>query len=195
MNRRARRGRYTGPVALSGTVNNYAVAALGKTSGAGNLSGGGTSYSLSLGNVTLAGGSLLSSLFLTNAAPVGLPADFLNGTFDVSGAGVFGLTGFNAFTGLAAGALLSGLNITLDPSSLGFFTGLISLHWNGTNPDYTGPFTDLLLSISANVVDGGNIGVPEPPAWAFLLLGAFGLMLLVRRGRGQDVGRPLVLAA
>ena len=138
-----------GPVALNGTVNNYAVAALGRTSGAGALTGGGSSYALNFGTIASGSGALLSSLFLTNAAPAGLPADLLNGSFSInSGAGVFGLSGFDAFVALAAGTLLTGMNVTFDPLGLGFFSEVIALHWNGTNPDYIGPVTDLLLSIS-----------------------------------------------
>jgi hypothetical protein len=167
-----------GPVTLAAQVNNYAVAGFGKTSGSGSLTNVGTDYVLDFGNVTQGSSSLISSLFAANLAS-GLYSDLLSGDFTIaSGSGDFGLTGFDPFTGLAAGQQTGPLGVTFDTSSLGSFTETIDLngmgYYNGAT--YSPYAADAVLTIEGTVTGTG--AVPEPSTWAMMLFGFAGLGFL-----------------
>jgi hypothetical protein len=168
----------TTAVALSGQVNNFAVAAFGKTGGAGVLSGGGTSYVLNLGSFVQGSGAVNTSLFATNATTG--PADLLDGSFSIFSGSGYLLSGFNPFVDLAAGIQDVGLDVTFDPTTQGLFSETIDLAGIGHNASgFSGALPDTFLTITASV--GGTAGVPEPPSWAVLLAGLVGLGAAARR--------------
>ncbi len=159
-----------GPVTLTGQVNNYAVAGIGKTTGAGSLGNTGTDYVLDFGNVTQGSGIVTSTLFAANFASS--LSDLLMGDFSItSGFGDFGLTGFSAFSGLDAGQQFGPLGVIFDTASLGAFSETIDLngmgYYNGAT--YTPYAVDATLTIEGVVTGAG--AVPEPSTWTMLLLG------------------------
>jgi len=157
-------------VGLSGQVNNYASAAFRQDSGSGSFSGGGTNYVLDFGQVqqASAGGHLLATLGVFNNV-VG-PADVLGGSFTFLDPTDFGETGFNPFSGLAAGQGYDNLNIAFSTSLLGSFQDQIRLAWRGSNASgYQDPADSfILLTLRASVVSAST--VPEPGTlWLMLL--------------------------
>jgi len=169
----------TTAVALSATVNNYANPVYNRVTGDGTLSGGGLSYTLDFGEVVQNAAAGTTTLRLLNSV-VG-PADLLEGsfTFDVA---LFGLSGFNSFTGLGAGQGLDGLIIAMNTDSLGTFSETITLHAFGYNAGgYRGAF-DVSLLVRGSVVDGS--AVPEPSSIILIGLGLAGLAAVRRKFRG-----------
>jgi len=170
-------------VLLQAQVNNIANAALTKFSGLGTLSVIGNDYTLDLGNIVLGTLGINGSLQLANATSG--PADFLSGTFDLSATGDadgFSFTGWDPFSGLAAGQSIGGLDYVFDATTLGVLDDLIrldALSQNGSGPDLGQQRT---LRIVANVIDqqGGGGTVPEP-ATMLLLTVALASLLLQRR--------------
>src|SRR5262249_32734344 len=80
------------------------------------------------------------------------PADLLAGTFDISGSSAFGNSGFDAFSGLGAGAADTAPTVTLDTSTSGIVSETITLHGTGSNASgYSGALADRTLTITANV--------------------------------------------
>ncbi len=165
---------------LTAQVNNYANPVFAQTAGAGSLTGGGSAFTLDFGTVTEGGATLTSLLEVLNDV-IG-PADLLGGSFDLSLAGVFGLSGFGAFLDLAAGDAFGGLSVSFAPTALGLFSGSITLNALGYNASgFQQPFAPIVLTLLANVQQQGT-AVPEPGA---LLLLASALVALgaARRSR------------
>ena len=172
----------TSPVTLTATVDNYAVAAFQKDSGAGGFSGSGGSFVLNFGNVTQGSGIESTALAVFNAA-TGL-SDLLGGNLSVaSGAGDFALAGLGAFSGLGAGQAASAFVASFDPTATGSLREVIDLTGTGSNASgYTQPLNATLL-LEANVVPGGGgTNVPEPGTLG-LLGGALAALLVARRRR------------
>jgi hypothetical protein len=171
-------------VLLKAQVNNIANAALAKFSGLGTLSVIGDDYTLDLGNVVLGTLGISGSLQLANA--ISGPADFLSGTFDLSATGDadgFSFTGWDPFSGLAAGQSIGGLDYVFDATTLGVLDDLIrldALSQNGSGPDLGQQRT---LRIVANVIDqqGGGGTVPEPATMMLLTIALASLLLQRRR--------------
>ncbi len=175
----------TGPVALSAQVNNYAVAALSKTGGAGSLDASGGNYILNLGTLTQGGSAISAALAALNAASG--PSDLLDGSFSVASGSGFTLSGFNPFADLAAGGSFGGLSVAFDPTALGQFLQIIHLSSFGHNASgYVGPTLDMTLTLMANVTTGGT-DVPEPGSMLMMLTGLLGLGSLTWRSRRRPV--------
>jgi hypothetical protein len=166
----------TSGVQLSAQVNNYAVAGFGKQGGDGALTNAGTSYVLNFGSVSQGSIALLSSLFATNLAP-SLYSDLLSGDFSIaSGAGEFGLTGFDAFGPLNGGDKTGVLGVMFETSASGSFTEVIDLLGTGSyaGASYSPYAVDAILTIEGTV-SGGSAPVPELSTWAMMGLGFLGL--------------------
>jgi hypothetical protein len=160
----------TAGVALSGLVDNYAVASFGSPAGAATFSGSGTNYSLDFGQV-LAGRSATSNLSLFNGAS-GL-ADLLAGSFFETGSG-FSLSGFDAFSGLSAGQARA-LTVSFSPMAPGSFSEVIDLKPRGSNASgYDAALPDVYMTIT-------GIAVPEPTSTGMFGIALIGLAGLRRR--------------
>ena len=98
------------------------------------------------------------------------PADDLTGSFTIA-APDFTLTGFDPFTGLAAGNTRGGLSVALDTSMVGMFSGQITLNPRSTNAR---PFSMDLTPITI-FLRGEVQPIPEPATlWlVFAMLMAF----------------------
>ena len=156
-------------VTVKAQINNLANAVLSLAGGAGALSGGGSHYTLDLGNI-FQGTNLASSLTLTNQ--VAGPADELTGSFDLSGLGGFVASGWNA-ADLVAGASETGLGLLYDALNLGAFASTITFNANSYNTSQgayaLGPVT---ISIIGDVIQQGVGNVPEPGTLALLVAAA-----------------------
>ena len=169
----------TANVNLLATVNNVAAPALGKTSGAGNFSGSGTSYTLNFGTLLQGGGTISSLLSLANSASG--PADALAGSFVLTalvGTPFSALSGFGSFSGVAGGSSLAGgLSVGFNTNTLGTFSSSITLNPRSTNASQA----DLTLGAITLTLQGNVAAVPEPGTWALWLAGLAMLGGLARR--------------
>jgi len=165
-------------VALTGQVDNYAVADMLKTGGAGSLTRNGNTITLDFGTLTQGTGTIDTSLEVLNNV-TGL-SDLLGGSFTLNGANDFGLSGFNAFSGLAAGGTETGLGVSFGTSNLGQFNDQIALDASGSNGSGYSDAQDINLVLKADVVaSSGN--VPEPGTLALLAIAAGALYATRRR--------------
>jgi hypothetical protein len=119
-----------GPIALTGTVDNYATVAIQPYHGSGVFSGSGTHYALNLGTIALGAIAPAETLDVVNIA--GGLADLLSGSFAVSGSGFIN-TGLTAFSGLGAGQGSTALTIALSTAKAGVFSETVTLYATGTN--------------------------------------------------------------
>ncbi|HYP68750.1 MAG TPA: choice-of-anchor D domain-containing protein, partial [Thiobacillaceae bacterium] len=162
-------------VSLSATVNNYAVADLKKTGGAGNFTSSGNIFTLDLGNLVQGTGAVDALLEALNN--VAGPSDLLNGSFDLSGSTHFQLTGFNNFADLGAGDAAA-LEIGFDPTLLGLVSDTITLSAFGHNASgFVGDTQVLTLILKANVVAES---VPEPGSLALVGIALLALAIIRR---------------
>ncbi len=118
-------------VPVSITVDNYANAEL--TSGGNLTSNGPDAYTLNLGTATEGGAALSADLSVLN--DVAGPADWLNGTYAVTGSSQFGNTGFGAFGTLGAGGSLAAGGVSLATNQVGTYSETIVLTPTDTNAD------------------------------------------------------------
>jgi hypothetical protein len=154
-------------VGLTAQVNNFAVASLAKTSGAGSFSGGALVYTLDLGTI-VEGQGLFTSVFEVANSAVG-PADLLSGSFDLSAlAGTaFSGSGFGSFSGIEAGGSFGGLTVSFDTSTIGSYSSVIVLSAVGSNASgYAGALPQIELRLEGSVV-----AVPEPSTYALMIFG------------------------
>jgi hypothetical protein len=178
-------------VTLKAQVNNFAVAALQQTAGAGTLTHVGNVYTLDLGTLHLGEGPLSQTFEVLNGA--GGPADLLRGAFDTSGVvdPEFVLSGFGAFQGLAAGQSQDGYTVTLEDSTAGQFADSILLHTSGSNASgYDAALADTTLVLRGDVEV--TAAVPEPETYALMLAGLAllaGAVRVRRRAAGLDARR------
>jgi hypothetical protein len=168
----------TGPIALNAQVNNYAIAGFGQSGGAGILGGRGTNFTLNFGTLVQGSATVDSALFTFNAA-TGL-SDLLSGSYNIfSGAGDFGLSGFNSFGALGAGQQTAAEQIAFDPTALGSFSEQIDLAAFGYNASGYNETLPATLTIEG-VVTTGTVPVPEPGSLAILLTGLLSLLGISR---------------
>jgi len=104
----------------------------------------------------------------------------MDGTFNLTGATAFSLSGFNNFTDLAGGSQLSSLTASLSKLNAGSFDQFVTLSWNGHNDNWVGGTNSLTLELKGMVT-----AVPEPESYAMLLAG-LGLMGTIARRREVD---------
>jgi hypothetical protein len=164
-------------ITVQGTVNNYAVAVMEKVSGDGTLSGSASEgYLLDMGVIDIANGGQSQTAILQVVNQVAPLADLLKGTFDVTMAGSFSLSGFVAFDNLAAGDAQGGLEVTLlNTLTYGDYTGSVLLHPRGKNDSgYDGALGDVTINLRGSII-------PEPATIALLSIG--GAMSIVFRRR------------
>ena len=166
---------------LAGTVNNLADPQFSFNGGDGTFAGSHQLYTLDFGSISELADTLFSAnLKLMNSANG--PADDLMGMFDVTGAGVFALGGFDPLT-LSAGDMFGGLSVLFDTSAFGpgAFAGSVFFHsksvFAGLNDVDLAPIE---LRFSGRIV-AADVGVPAPAALPLLLVGLLGLLLARRR--------------
>jgi len=167
-------------VTVNGQVNNYAQAAYANYTGNGLFSGSATAYVINLGTFQQGNGVASGSLQLANIGGSAAYTDLMDGTFNLTGATAFSLSGFNSFTNLAGGNQLSSLTASLSKLTAGNFDQFVTLSWNGHNENYVGGANSISLELKGTVA-----AVPEPASYAMLLAG-LGLMGTIARRRNKD---------
>ncbi len=160
-------------------VNNFAAADILKLAGDGTFTmTGANAFTLNLGTVVMGEPSLQAELGVINDAVA--PADDLAGSFALA-APDFTLTGFNPFSGLAAGGTQGGLMVELDTDTIGMFSGQITLSPRSTNAR---PFSMDLAPITIQL-QGEVVPIPEPASIVIALLAvAIAGVWMRRRQRG-----------
>ncbi|WP_375396577.1 choice-of-anchor D domain-containing protein [uncultured Sphingomonas sp.] len=180
-------------IAFSGTVTQIAIANLFKASGAGTLTGSGTSYLLDLGTIMSGVGSTTTDFgILNNIANMSFD-ETLGGMFSNSGGTGYTFTGMS-FANLSGGSSDTGNFLNFNYSGLGDGTYVDTLTFNGYS-HYAG-LSDLTLApITINIraqvtgaVTPPTPSVPEPATWSMMVLG-FGLVGFgIRRAKRQKGG-------
>jgi hypothetical protein len=151
-------------VNVQAQVNNFAVADLAKLAGDGTFSMTGTNeFTLNLGTATQGNPNLQAALGVIN--DVLAPADELGGSFTLA-APDFTLSGFDPFTGLAAGGTRRGLSVALNTSMVGMFSGQVTLNPRSTNAR---PFSMDLAPITIRLL-GEVQPIPEPATLSILII-------------------------
>jgi len=136
-------------ITLTGTVNNYAVAAVSQIGGAGSVSSAGSVTAVDLG--TIAPGSSASIDLAVQNGAAG-PADLLSGGFTVHGSADFTNSGFGPFSMLSAGAADDAPSITLHGTVSGAFNETIILNATGSNDSgYAGALAARTLSVTGTI--------------------------------------------
>jgi hypothetical protein len=173
-------------ISLDAQVNNFASALLEKLSGKGTLKQENPyEFLFDFGQLSIGSGLSQAQLGVKNDASA--PADTLGGTFELN-ASDFVLSGFNAFNGIEAGSLLSGLNIGFNANALGDYSGLITIRPFGYNASgYNGTLPEIVLNLEAEVVSGQQ-PIPEPST-VILLVSGLGAMAGLRRMRKMLRGK------
>ena len=124
-------------------------------SGAPVLTGAGDTFRLDFGAVGVGATPVSAVLGVENAAASS--ADLLAGTFIANSTPAIALSGFSAFTGVAAQQTQAGLDVTLNTSQAGVFTQTITLDPTGANASgYTGSLAPEVLTVTGTV-DGGPV--------------------------------------
>jgi len=163
-------------VNVTGQVNFYAGPVISLESGPVTLTMlSPTLYTLSFGSVMQGTGTYLAALELVNFLQHAIFQDTMGGTFDLTMAGNFSLSGFDPFSGIGPGG-------SVDPE-VTFNSGLAegtysgSILWTPTsgNASSVTNLAPIQLNIQAEVI-------PEPSTWA-LLVGGAGLLVAFQRGR------------
>ena len=135
--------------AVNITVNNYADPVF--TSNDSLTSTGADSYVLNLGTATQGAAALAATLSLGNDASG--PADWLNGTYSVSGASGFSDSGLAAFSTLAAGSSLTADSIALSTSQTGVFSETILLTPTDANSGgYSATMAQRSITVTGTIV-------------------------------------------
>jgi hypothetical protein len=139
-----------GPVALSGTIDNFAIAAFEQLSGGGSFSHNGTAYTRDIGTIAASGTLGTIGIGVLNAA-IGL-SDLLSGSFDITGSTAFANTGFVSFSGLGAGVQDTAPSVILSQAAVGTFSETITLHSAGSNSSgFNGALADETLTVTGSV--------------------------------------------
>ncbi|MGI4880222.1 MAG: choice-of-anchor D domain-containing protein [Janthinobacterium lividum] len=173
-------------VAFSGTVTQLAQAALFKNAGLGAFAGTGATYTLNLGSLASGSGSYTTDLGVANTNGGLAYSELLGGAFNFTGSNGFGFTGAS-FAGLQGGMSLTGdiLNFNTTGLAAGTYSHSITLNAYSQYADLSnyllGPIT---VNISAMVTGAGGTGaVPEPAAWAMMIVGFGAIGGSMRRRR------------
>ena len=162
------------PIALTGTVDNYATAQVVEVSGTPRLIQAGTAYTLNLGQRGLGAAPVAVELGVENASS-GL-ADLLEGSFTSSGDAALALSGFSVFSSVAAGDIQGGLDVTLNPGNAGVFSQQITLYGTGYNASgYSGALVPEVITITGTVsatLAVATVNNPQPVTLVNQRLGA-----------------------
>ena len=174
-------------VSFSGTVTQLAKGVFVLDSGAGSLTGGGTSFTLDLGSIKANTGLVTSDLGVLNDILSSSYSEMLGGAFSSKGKGFT----FSAapFSGLAGGATDMGNLLTFDTDLYnGTHTDTITFDGYSAYPGLSNQgLTPITLTVTATIFGG----VPEPGAWAMMLLGLGGVGAVTRRRRSGATGARL----
>jgi hypothetical protein len=169
-------------ITLQAQINNFADLALAKAAGDGSLTFSAGSYRLDFGSLLQGTAAQSATLSVLNIAAG--PADVLNGSFAI-GAGSFALSGFDAFSGIAAGGSQGGIVVSIDSAGLGDFTQTVTIVANGSNASgFVGALPDTTLVLHASVV-----AIPEPGTYALMAGGLLVLWLMRRRQLASRAAR------
>jgi hypothetical protein len=169
-------------IALTGQVNNYAKASLGKDSGAGTFSGSGSSYVLDFGNITRGSGSTSASLSVLNSGGSASFTDMLTGTFITTGASPFTFNGLSSVTDLTGGST-QGFQISLSNAQVNTFNQNLTFNYRGFNSGYSDPtLGTITLALRGNIISP----VPEPTTWAMLIGGLVVVSLRARKMKARE---------
>lgn len=173
------------PMLFFGTVTQSAVSGLFKSSGAGAFSGAGNAYSLDLGPIRRDSGVVSTVLGVRNLIPLSLFSESLGGGFTRSSGSGFDFVG-TSFSSLSGGQSDIGNWLRFDT------TGLKSGRYNETFT-FNGysTFTGRGVSLGAVGVDPFSLNVtalvtaavPEPAAWALIMIGLGGVGVRMRSCR------------
>jgi hypothetical protein len=137
-------------VGLTATIDNYATAEVVKLAGTPALVQNGNDYSLDFGTVALGAAAPSVDIGVENAAAA--VADLLQGIFTSSGNAAIALTGFSAFTDLAAQQVQGGMDVMLTTSEAGVFTQQVTLDPTGYNAGgYSGTLAPEVITITGTV--------------------------------------------
>ncbi|HEY1935885.1 MAG TPA: Hint domain-containing protein [Acetobacteraceae bacterium] len=137
----------TDNIAITGTIDNYATAALQLQGTIGTLTGSGTNYTLNLGTLVA---SETAALAVINTA-TGL-ADALSGSFQAIASPGFSNAGIDAFAGLGAGQSDTLPAITLSPAAGGTLSETLILSPTGSNASgYSEALPAITLTVTGTV--------------------------------------------
>jgi hypothetical protein len=137
-------------VAVSGIVDNYAVANFEDPNGP-QITASGGSLVLNLGTVVQGGTALSTTLGVLNAATG--PADLLGGSISSSAGPGFTNGGFGAFSGLGAGQDERAQTVSLSTGAAGTFSETVTLTASGSNASgYSGALPTETLTVVGTVV-------------------------------------------
>jgi Ca2+-binding RTX toxin-like protein len=137
------------PIALSGTVYNYATAGVTDTN-TGTLTGSGNIYALNLGTLTQGAALTTAVVSLANFA-AGL-ADTLSGTVAVSGGtSAFVNSGFGPVGTLAAGQSSGPLDISLRTGTTGVFTETVTFTPVSADPGGSTNLAPVTIAVTGTV--------------------------------------------
>ncbi len=137
-------------VALSAVVDNYAVASVSKTAGAGTLTQTTGGYTLDLGTLTQGSSPESDTLTILNGA-LGPYADTLSGSLLTAGTSSFTDAGFGAFSGATFGSVADTGTITLDTSKSGFFVETLTLTSSSDNPSSSTALAPIVITVEGTV--------------------------------------------
>ena len=143
-----------------------AAAEFVELSSGGALTHSGTQYTLDFGTISTA---TTIQLGVENSATA--PADSLAGAFVVSGSSEFANNGFANFSGVAAGAVDSGLSVTLNAASAGTFSETITLDPTDVNGSSNPALAPETLIVSGTVVPCGVGALPANNSDSFVSSG------------------------
>jgi hypothetical protein len=175
-------------ISFTGTVTQLAQGVLVLDSGAGVLTGGGTSYSLDLGSIMVDSGVTTSDLGVLNDILSTAFSETLGGSFSsVPHHEGYSFSGA-PFSGLAGGSTDTGNLLAFDSTGLknGVYTDKITLDGLSSYPGLSdaklGP---IVLTVTASIFGAG--AVPEPGTWTIMLAGLAGLGAAMRSRRRAAV--------
>jgi hypothetical protein len=140
------------PIALSGTVYNYATVGV-TDANVGTLTGSGNAYALNLG--TLTQGATLSTAVVSLANIAAGLADMLSGTVAVSGGtSAFVNSGFGPVGTLAAGQASNPIDISLHTGTAGAFSETLTFTPVSTDPGGSTSLAPITITVAGSVVGG-----------------------------------------
>lgn len=169
-----------GLVNLTGQVNNYANPDFDLMSGMASLTGSGLTYILDLGSV-LQGSGILTLLLQMDNDVFG-PADFIDGSYDLTGVNDFLLSGFGSYADLGAGQAQTGLQISFDTDLLGLgtFTDTVLMNVRAHNASGYSDSFQVALNLRGQINARGG-AVPEPESLLLMAIGIAALFAVRRR--------------